>query len=173
MHMAVCSRECCNRFTGCLMNTSPGRCVFVYGTLRRGEVRDINRLQPAPHWIGRGHVSGLLYDLGSYPGLVLQPQAEAPHFARAADSREAQVVGEIYSITQELERQLDAIEEVWPQQTGEYIRREVAVRVEREASAGSLPQTLVCLLYEIAADRVVGKPRIVSGDWVRRSDPRV
>ncbi len=32
--------------------------VFVYGTLRRGEVNDITRLQPAPHYIGPARVQG-------------------------------------------------------------------------------------------------------------------
>ncbi|WP_341903145.1 gamma-glutamylcyclotransferase family protein [Polaromonas sp. YR568] len=157
------------------MSAVPNRHVFVYGTLRRGEVRDINRLQPAPRWVGQGRVAGVLYDLGSYPGLVLQPSGEMPHDTPTAALHDPHVVGEVYSITPELERQLDAIEEVWPQQTGEYIRREVPVLMAREAAAAAdaFLQVLVCLLYEIAADRVVGKPRIASGDWVRRGDRRL
>ncbi len=34
--------------------------VFVYGTLRRGEVNDITRLRPAPRFVGDAHVAGLL-----------------------------------------------------------------------------------------------------------------
>ena len=52
--------------------TSPAtRHVFVYGTLRKGEERDINRLRPAPQWVGRAQVAGVMHHLGSYPGLVL------------------------------------------------------------------------------------------------------
>lgn len=98
------------------MSLAPVRHVFVYGTLRRGEERDINRLQPAPQWIGRASVPGVMYRLGAYPGVVLGTQAW--------------VRGEVYEISAELERQLDAIEEVQPQQSGEYMKREVAVRLE-------------------------------------------
>ncbi len=161
------------RWLGRIMSALQSRHVFVYGTLRRGEVRDINRLQPAPRWVGQGRVAGVLYDLGSYPGLVLQPPGEMPSNTPSAASHGPHVVGEVYSITPELERQLDAIEEVWPQQTGEYIRREVPVMMTREATAAAdaFPQVLVCLLYEIAAGHTVGKPRVASGDWVRRSEP--
>jgi gamma-glutamylcyclotransferase (GGCT)/AIG2-like uncharacterized protein YtfP len=136
------------------------RHVFVYGTLRKGEERDINRLRPAPQWVGRASVEGLMHHLGSYPGLVLG----AP----------GTVHGEVYAVSAELERILDEIEEVWPQQTGEYAKREVMVRLEpghgEAASApaaphGSMPR-LLCVLYEIAPERTEGKPVIAGGDWV-------
>ncbi|SFC76787.1 Uncharacterized conserved protein YtfP, gamma-glutamylcyclotransferase (GGCT)/AIG2-like family [Polaromonas sp. OV174] len=133
--------------------------VFVYGTLRRGESRDINRLLPVPQWLGSASVSGLLYDLGTYPGLLL--------------GGPGRVVGEVYAISPALERQLDAIEEVWPQQSGEYARREVLVQLDShlvphdEAAAGAKPTLLPCLLYEIAPERTQGRPLINSGDWVQ------
>lgn len=121
--------------------------VFVYGTLRRGQERDINRLQPAPLFIGNCQIKGVLYDLGSYPGMRL--------------GGEQWVQGEVYQITLELERQLDEIEEVWPQQTGEYARREVVVQC-----AGL---DLTCLIYEVAeACMEDGCVVIESGDWMRR-----
>lgn len=126
------------------------RHVFVYGTLRRGEQRDINRLLPAPVWIGPGHVMGTLYDLGSYPGLVL-----------GAGST---VLGEIYQVTVALERQLDEIEEVWPQDSGEYTRSHVPVALQAEPAGGAQEQ--VCLVYAVNPARTEGKPVIASGDWV-------
>jgi gamma-glutamylcyclotransferase (GGCT)/AIG2-like uncharacterized protein YtfP len=127
------------------------RHVFVYGTLRRGEQRDINRLNPAPLWVGLGYVSGILYDLGDYPGLVTGACGE--------------VLGEIYLISAALERLLDEIEEVWPQETGEYKRRQVIVRLQN-----ALPDAAVheveCLLYEINPSRTDGQLIITSGDWV-------
>ena len=120
------------------------RCVFVYGTLRKGQERDINRLEPAPVFIGNGQINGMLYNLGSYPGVRLGGQDW--------------VQGEVYQITPELERQLDEIEEVWPQQTGEYARCEVLVQC-----AG---QALVCLVYEVAEGRAKVSRVIESGDWV-------
>jgi gamma-glutamylcyclotransferase (GGCT)/AIG2-like uncharacterized protein YtfP len=134
------------------------RHVFVYGTLRKGEERDINRLRPAPQWVGRASVEGVMHHLGSYPGLVLG----AP----------GTVHGEVYAVSAELERVLDEIEEVWPQQTGEYAKREVMVRLE-PGEAGPAPAEphgpvpeLLCVLYEIAPERTDGKPVIAGGDWV-------
>ena len=123
------------------------RHVFVYGTLRRGEARDINGLLPAPRPVGRASVAGLLYHLGAYPGLVL----DAP----------GRVQGEVYEISPELERRLDEIEDVWPQPSGEYCKRETLARLDQSAS------DIPCVVYEIAADRIRGMPVIVCGDWVR------
>lgn len=122
------------------------RYVFVYGTLRRGQARDINRLYPAPLFIGNSQICGTLYDLGSYPGVRL--------------GGENWVHGEVYQITPELERQLDEIEEVWPQQTGEYARRDVVLQFADEI--------LSCLMYEVAWPRAQGRAVILSGDWVNR-----
>lgn len=120
--------------------------VFVYGTLRRGEVNDINRLRPAPRFLGLARIHGTLYDLGPYPGIVL--------------GGEGWVQGEVYAISAELERQLDLIEEVAPVPSGEYLRRHLYVDV-----AG---QSLRCLVYEIAAERVQGRLPIAGGDWRQR-----
>ena len=122
------------------------RCVFVYGTLRKGQERDINRLEPAPDFIGNGQINGTLYDLGSYPGVRLGGLKW--------------VQGEVYQITPELERQLDEIEEVWPQQTGEYVKCEVAVQFARKM--------LTCLVYEVNQVRAHGQEVIAFGDWVKR-----
>jgi gamma-glutamylcyclotransferase (GGCT)/AIG2-like uncharacterized protein YtfP len=121
------------------------RYVFVYGTLRQGEQRDINRLQPAPVFISNSQIKGTLYNLGSYPGVRL--------------GGERWVQGEVYQISPELERQLDDIEEVWPQPTGEYVKREVVV-----LCAG---MDLTCLVYEVAEVRTLGRGLIESGNWVK------
>ena len=65
--------------------------------------------------------------------------------------------GEVYQITPKLECQLDEIEEVWPQQSGEYMRRDVAVKC-----AGAI---LICLIYEVAEIRAKVSKAIPSGDW--------
>jgi gamma-glutamylcyclotransferase (GGCT)/AIG2-like uncharacterized protein YtfP len=126
------------------------RHVFVYGTLRRGDVRDITRLQPAPRFIGMGSVAGLLYDLGPYPGLLL--------------GGTGRVVGEVYAISAGLERVLDEIEEVWPQQTGEYAKRDIAVQMDGAPEVAGP----VCLVYEINPERLAGCPVIKGGDWRQR-----
>lgn len=132
------------------MSADTSRLVFVYGTLRRGDVRDITRLQPTPKFIGMGSVAGVLYDLGAYPGLLL--------------GGAGRVVGEVYAVSAELERLLDEIEEVWPQQSGEYSRRDVTVLLDG-APAATGP---VCLVYEINAERLAGCAVISGGDWRRR-----
>ena len=126
------------------------RYVFVYGSLRAGQERDINLLEPTPRLIGAGQINATLYDLGSYPG------------ARLGGAQWVQ--GEVYQISAELERELDAIEEVWPQQTGEYVRRELLVQC-----AGSAWN---CLVYEVAEERTKGKGLISSGDWVKRQSEK-
>lgn len=128
------------------MTAQPDLHVFVYGTLRRGEVNDINRLQPMPRFLGEACVRGELYDLGPYPGLVL--------------GGEARVHGEVYAITPELERELDRIEEVAPVPSGEYLRRHTELDLQG--------RPLRCLVYEIDPRRVRGCPRILSGDWRQR-----
>lgn len=128
------------------------RFVFVYGTLRRGDVRDINLLSPSPRFVGKASVAGTMYHLGGYPGILL--------------GGEGRILGEVYEVGAELERVLDEIEEVWPQQTGEYSKCEVIVLLEPAAS--KRPAELKCFLYEIAHDRIQGKAIIAGGDWLRR-----
>ena len=138
------------------------RHVFVYGTLRQGQERDITRLLPAPRWVGSARVPGVLYHLGAYPGVVLG----APGW----------IQGEVYAISPELERQLDEIEEVWPQQSGEYCKREIMVRLDDAACQAKAPPSSLgremaeevrCVVYEIAPERISGMPVIGSGDWVQ------
>jgi gamma-glutamylcyclotransferase (GGCT)/AIG2-like uncharacterized protein YtfP len=122
------------------------RHVFVYGTLRRGGRNDIARFHPQPERVADARVAGTLYDLGAYPGAVLGgPDA---------------VVGEIYRITPELELQLDALEEVEPDGSGEYIKREVLVELDTG-------EQCCCLFYEIHPARIAGRGVIPSGDWFR------
>ena len=131
------------------------RYVLVYGTLRRGEQRDINSLLPTPLFKGYGKTPGMLYHLGDYPGVRLG----GSQF----------VHGEVYQICPELERQLDEIEEVWPQQTGEYTRQHVGVTFTDASAASSATPNLTCLVYEVASKRIAGMPVIATGDWLQRS----
>lgn len=123
------------------------RHVFVYGTLRVGDSNDITRLSPAPRYVGASQIAGIMYHLGSYPGVVL------------TDAAEENIVGEIYAIEPALEVVLDEIEMIYPQQRDEYFKRQVIVRVGA--------QQLSCLFYEINPAYTVGKPVIASGDWVK------
>ena len=128
---------------------SEPRHVFVYGTLRRGGRNDIARFRPPPRYVADARIQGTLYDLGSYPGAVLGGSGV--------------LVGEVYAIAPSLEVQLDELEEVRPDDSGEYIKREVRVK------AGTAE--LLCLVYEIHPNRVAGRRVIASGNWFDR-EPR-
>ncbi|WP_345540914.1 gamma-glutamylcyclotransferase family protein [Variovorax defluvii] len=125
------------------------RHVFVYGTLRRGGRNDIARFDPPARFVGAASVAGTLYDLGSYPGAVL--------------GGDGVLTGEVYAIDPALEAQLDVLEGVRPDDSGEYIKRELRVRV------GALE--IDCLVYEIHPSRIVGRPAITSGNWLDRAPP--
>ena len=124
------------------------RHVFVYGTLRRGGSNDITRLHPAPVYVGRAHIEGVMHHLGAYPGLRLLPGQP--------------VVGEVYAITAELERRLDEIEMILPEPTGEYTKRELLVPVDDGSGAA---RHITCLVYEINPAFCDGRPVIEGGDW--------
>jgi gamma-glutamylcyclotransferase (GGCT)/AIG2-like uncharacterized protein YtfP len=128
------------------MPEAPSRHVFVYGTLRRGGRNDINRLRPAPEYVGMGEVQGVLYHLDWYPGLTLGGEEAVT------------VVGEVYRITPELEAVLDRIEQIVPGADSEYFKRDVDVTVDA--------RVIPCLLYEINAARIRGRQVIGHGDWI-------
>lgn len=125
---------------------STARHVFVYGTLRSGGSNDISRFSPVPQRVGDGEIAGTLFDLGAYPGAVL--------------GGEGRIKGEVYRIAPSVEVELDVLEEVKADGSGEYIRREVVVEV-----AG---RSIACLVYEIHPSRIAGRAVIGNGDWMAR-----
>ena len=125
------------------------RHVFVYGTLRRGGRNDIAHFFPAPRFVAHARIHGTMYDLGSYPGALL--------------GGSGLLVGEVYAVTPALEAQLDRLEEVRDDDSGEYVKRERAVRVGAEE--------IVCVIYEVHPQRVTGCTVIASGDWFDRASP--
>jgi len=128
------------------MPEAGARNVFVYGTLRRGGRNDINRLTPAPRYVGMGEVQGSLYHMGWYPGLTLGGEEAVT------------VIGEVYEVSPQLETVLDDIEEIVPGPDSEYFKREVQVDVAGRA--------VRCFLYEINPARVRGRPALSHGDWI-------
>ncbi|WP_186156772.1 gamma-glutamylcyclotransferase family protein [Burkholderia gladioli] len=126
------------------------RHVFVYGTLRAGEINDIGRAAArhgigAPRLLGSATLRGRLYDFGDYPGMV--PGAGEDH-----------VHGDVYAIDERLVPVLDEIEEVYPGVDGLFLSRQVTVEL-----AG---RRYDCLYYPVGEHSVAERPRIVSGDWV-------
>ena len=128
--------------------------VFVYGTLRAGEVNDINRAAErhgiaAPQRIGAAHVHGRLFDFGAYPGLVIDRQGSP-------------IRGDVYRIEDALVPVLDEIEQVYPGVEGLFRSHRLHIEVEIEGRKDRVD----CLIYPVAAAAVEGLPRIESGDWV-------
>ncbi|CAG4892311.1 gamma-glutamylcyclotransferase family protein [Paraburkholderia saeva] len=124
--------------------------VFVYGTLRAGEVNDISSAAArhdiaAPTLLGTATVKGRLYDFGAYPGLVV-------------DEHGVSVTGDVYAIDDALVAVLDEIEEVYPGVEGLFRGRDVTVEVDGAA--------VPCRFYPVAKEAVPGLKEITSGDWV-------
>jgi gamma-glutamylcyclotransferase (GGCT)/AIG2-like uncharacterized protein YtfP len=129
--------------------------VFVYGTLRAGEINDIGAAATlyditAPTLIGSATLRGRLFDFGAYPGFV-------------PDDAGIHVRGDVYEIHDDLVAVLDEIEQVYPGVEGLFVPRHVTVEVE------GTPMT--CRYYPVQRDAVKGLPEIHCGDWVthRRS----
>ncbi len=84
-------------------------CLFVYGTLKRGE--PLHYLLEGARFLGEGHVRGYaLYHLGEYP--AVRPASET-----------SLVWGEVYEIPSELLPVLDEVED-------EYQRQKVRVKMK-------------------------------------------
>jgi gamma-glutamylcyclotransferase (GGCT)/AIG2-like uncharacterized protein YtfP len=128
--------------------------VFIYGTLRAGEINDITNAAlrhgvPEPRFIGESQVNGRLYDFGTYPGLVL-------------DDTAGPVRGDIYEIEDSLIPVLDEIEMIVPGVDGLYR----AERVSVHTSIDGRRQTFDCLTYPVFDRSVQGLPFIDGGDWI-------
>jgi gamma-glutamylcyclotransferase (GGCT)/AIG2-like uncharacterized protein YtfP len=128
--------------------------VFVYGTLRAGEVNDINRAAERngiaePQRIGAAFVKGRLFDFGTYPGLVI-------------DEEGAPVRGDVYLIDDALVPVLDEIENVYPGVEGLFRSHRLHIDVELQDGRTHID----CLIYPVTAAAVQGLPRIHGGDWV-------
>lgn len=128
--------------------------VFIYGTLRAGEINDISNAAARngvqkPEFIGVSEVNGRLYDFGTYPGLVLDADAHPVH-------------GDIYCIDDALIPVLDDIEMIVPGVEGLY-------RVERvtvETLVDGERKTFDCLTYPVFDKSVQGLTHIAGGDWI-------
>ncbi|SAI72262.1 AIG2-like family [Bordetella ansorpii] len=127
--------------------------VFVYGTLRRGEINDLARAAeraglPAPRNAGPGRVPGRLVDFGDWPGL-LPPAA-------GADARP--ILGELYQVTPELLALMDQIEEYTPHAPCCFVRADTLAHTASGAIA--------CQYYPIDPAFRGQAPDIDEDDWV-------
>lgn len=128
--------------------------VFVYGTLRAGEINDINLAADRhaiarPRHLGVTTLAGRLFDFGTYPGMVAQTGETVAETA---------VIGDVYEIDDALVAVLDEIEQVYPGVDGLFVSREVHVEVAGERVA--------CLYYPVTPAAAADKPEIAGGDWI-------
>lgn len=94
--------------------------AFVYGTLMKNQ-RNHGYLKEATY-IGDGALDGYgIYDLGRYPGIV---------------EGRGEVLGEVYQVTSEIEKQLDDLEE----EGDLYLKKPETIRL-------SNGQTLEAIVY--------------------------
>lgn len=120
--------------------------LFVYGKLRRGGGLEMADNFSGSKLVGTATVNGLLYDLGDYPGLVL-------------DGSGGRVKGEVYEIEDETMIELDAVEA-----SADYHRKQAQVALgERK---------ITCWIYLPNPNRCLDREVIASGDWIEYSNSR-
>lgn len=113
--------------------------VFVYGTLRRGGGGAMSIRFPGATFIADAKVNGRLYDLGAYPGLLV-------------DESGPSVIGEVYEVDDETLKQLDEFEA-----SSHYRRRRVEISLGARRRA--------CWTYEPDPEFYSPRTLITSGDW--------
>lgn len=116
--------------------------VFVYGTLRHGGARPMSIRFPNSKFIAGAKVSGSLYDLGAYPGLLLSESNSS-------------VTGEVYEVDDEILNKLDDLEA-----SSDYWRKQV------EISLGTHRRTCWIYVPEYTPEFYSHRTLITSGDWV-------
>ena len=116
--------------------------VFVYGTLRRGGARPMSISFPTARFVADAQVSGRLYDLGAYPGLLL-------------NASNSVVLGEAYEVDDELLNKLDEFEAA-----SAYARRPVAISLGTHSRPGW------AYVPEDHPEVYAQRPLITSGDWL-------
>ncbi|MBA2524816.1 MAG: gamma-glutamylcyclotransferase [Pyrinomonadaceae bacterium] len=117
--------------------------VFLYGTLRRGGARAMSMRFPNSKFIADAKVSGSLYDLGAYPGLLLS-------------ELNSLVIGEVYEVDDEILNKLDDMEA-----SSDYWRKQVEISLDTHRRT--------CWVYEPNPEFYSHRTLITSGDWIEYS----
>ena len=128
--------------------------VFVYGTLRTGEINDLAQAAalrglPAATPVGPASVPGMLVDFGNWPGLI-----------PVNDGRRVQ--GDIFQAEPALIALTDEIEEYEPGKPCCFVRREVLARLEIQGQT----RLLTCQYYPIDPELRATAVDIAGDDWV-------
>ena len=116
--------------------------VFVYGSLRHGDKGAMSIRFPNAQFIAAAKVNGSLYDLGAYPGMLL-------------NESDSLVIGEVYEVDDELLQKLDDFEA-----SSRYRRKQVDVYLGTERRKAWL------YVPEYDAEYYSDRTLITSGDWI-------
>jgi gamma-glutamylcyclotransferase (GGCT)/AIG2-like uncharacterized protein YtfP len=114
--------------------------IFIYGSLRRGSAGAMSIRFPNSKFVAEAKVNGNLYDLGLYPGLVL-------------NGSNSLVTGEVYEVDDEVLSELDDFEA-----TSNYCRRQVEIPLGNQLTVG--------WTYEPNPGSYDPDALITSGDWI-------
>ncbi|HEV7473812.1 MAG TPA: gamma-glutamylcyclotransferase family protein [Pyrinomonadaceae bacterium] len=114
--------------------------IFIYGSLRRGGVGAMSVRFPGSEFVAEAKVSGSLYDLGAYPGLLL-------------NESNSLVTGEVYEVDDELLSKLDEFEA-----SSNYLRKQVEISIGTQRTTG--------WTYEPDPRFYSLSTLITSGDWI-------
>jgi gamma-glutamylcyclotransferase (GGCT)/AIG2-like uncharacterized protein YtfP len=117
--------------------------VFIYGSLRRGCARSMAVRFPGSKFIAGAKVHGILYDLGAYPGLLL-------------NESNSMVTGEVYEVDDEIMAELDEFEA-----SSHYRRKQVELSLDGQAA--------LCWTYEPDPEFYALNTLVTSGDWIEYS----
>ncbi len=124
--------------------------LFAYGTLQHGHApQEMTAAVGQLRAVGRGTVAGALYDMGDYPGAILNPEAQE------------KIRGTIFALPADPEflRNLDAYEEYDPAApAGSQFLRTACTA---ELDSGALVE---CWIY-VYNRPVAAAPRIEGGQW--------
>jgi gamma-glutamylcyclotransferase (GGCT)/AIG2-like uncharacterized protein YtfP len=114
--------------------------IFVYGTLRRGGAGAMSMRFPTSKFIADAKVSGSLFDLGAYPGLLV-------------NEPNSLVIGEAYEVDDEILNKLDDFES-----SSHYLRKQVEISLGTDRRIG--------WTYEPNPEFYSSRTLITSGDWI-------
>lgn len=120
--------------------------LFVYGKLRKGGALPMDENFPGATFVGNATVQGKLYDLGRFPGLVM-------------NGSESKVLGAVYTVDDATLQQLDEIEA-----SAEYYRQ------LKDAFVGD--EQITCWIYLPNSQQCTEDKLIASGDWIEHSRSR-
>ena len=128
--------------------------LFVYGTLADGSPpREIANTVRKLKYVGKGYVSGRLYDLGKYPGAILDTGARS------------RIFGKIYELPGDpkLLNRLDVYEEFDPERPHQslFVRKQASINREDK-------RKIKGWTYEYNRD-VRARPLIHNGRYSKRA----